>query len=353
VLTLPAVAVAPTFAAPAAPGVRSTTLGSPGVPFGFLQPLEPPLTTGAAGDEQLAFITPLASVPAEAMAKTAWVDLGKPGVDKEFLDFIWNGESDYAAGYEVSYSINGNAWQAAAGDGGYEFPDHSHGKTIAIRVRMWTTDASTTPRFDDITVEWKKWTGEPSKPDGDGSGESHKPNAGHNGGSGVYTYPSTQQAPARTSVQSTSGAGASAGSGSGSGPSDAAGSGSGVARATTAEPAPEVAATTVASEVPAPPVESLGEGAPTQVTGVLSDQGRQVSGIPYTPSEGSGSAGGRGTAPGARSGPKMPFLLIAAAVVLAVTLFLPWLFTAAALREITGYNERRARAGGPFGPVAR
>ena len=66
--------------------------------FGVVE-IDPLLTIGDAADEQLAFITPLATVPPEALAKTAWMNLGEPGVNKEFLDFIWNAEGAKSASY--------------------------------------------------------------------------------------------------------------------------------------------------------------------------------------------------------------------------------------------------------------
>ena len=313
-------------------------------------PLDPLLTIGDTADEQLAFITPLATVPSEALARTARMDFGKPGVDKEFLDFIWNAEGFRGSAYILSYSVDGQAWLNAGSSGGYDLPDGTHGKTIAIRVWMTTSDVDATPRFDDITIEWAKWKGKPTKPTGDGSGVSHKPDAGTNNGSGVYTYPSAGKAPAPGS----GGAGSGAGSGAGQGSPGATGggSGSGVA-ATTADTAAAAPATT--SEVPAPPVMSTGEGGPTAVTGVLANQGQEVSGVAYVPSSEGGAAGSGGTPPGgADGGLDLPVLLISGViVVLGVVLFVPWLFAAASLRQITGYNARRARAGGPFGPVRR
>ena len=347
-------------------GVQSLTLGGPGVPFGFVQPLDPLVTLGDGGDEQLAFITPLASVPASALTKTTWINLGQPGVDKEFLSFIWNADSDRGAQYIVSYSVDGRAWLSAVGKGGFDLPDGTHGKTIAIRVWMTTSDANATPRFDDITIEWTKWKGKPTKPTGDGSGVSHKPNAGHNNGSGVYTYPSAQQPAAQAPAQGSGGTGASTGTGGsstggsstgggGATSTGGGGSGSSVSQATVTEPVPEVAPVPPVSEVPAPPVESTGEGAPTPVTGVVAADEQQVSGVPYVPSGGAGSAGSGGTPPGgADGGLSVPVLLIGgAAVVLGVTLFVPWLVTAASLREITGFSPRRARTHGPFGSIKR
>ncbi len=371
VLTAPGLAAA--AAAAAAPSVasaadvQSLTLGGPGMPFGFVQPLDPLVTLGDSGDEQLALITPLASVPASALTKTTWVNLGQPGVDKEFLSFIWNADSDRAAQYIVSYSVDGRAWLSAVGKGGFDLPDGSHGKTIAIRVWMTTSDANATPRFDDLTIEWTKWKGKPTKPTGDASGVSHKPNAGHNNGSGAYTYPSAQQPAAQASAQSSGGTGASTGTGgsstggssTGGGsatPTGGGGSGASVSQATVTEPVPEVAPVPPVSEVPAPPVESTGEGAPTAVTGVVAtEEEQQVSGVPYVPSGGTGSAGSGGTPPGGVSGGLgVPVLLIAGVtVVLGATLYVPWLVTAASLREITGFSPRRARTHGPFRSIKR
>jgi hypothetical protein len=335
-------------------GVQSTTLGTPGVTFGFQEPINSLLTIGDAADEQLAFVTPLATVPSEALAKTAWMNLGKPGVDKEFLDFIWNAVGAKSAAYILSYSVDGQAWLNAGSSGAYQLPDSTHGKTIAIRVWMTTSDPNATPRFDDLTIEWTKWKGKPTKPAGDGSGPSHKPNAGHNNGSGVYTYPSVGKTPAQAPASGTGGSGSSAGAGGTSSGASGSGNGSGVAAAT-ANTAPAAAAPAPAGEVPAPPVMSSGEGAPTAVTGVLSNQGQQVSGVPYVPSSEGGAAGSGGTPPGgARGGVNVPLLLISIiVVVLGVVLFTPWLFAAASLRRITGYDEKRARAGGPFSPARR
>jgi hypothetical protein len=349
----------PVVAAPAterAAAVRTFTLGAPGVPFGFVEPLDLLFTLGDAADEQLAFVTPLTAVPVrDVLAKTAWIDLGAPGVDKEFRRFTWTADADPGASFQVSYSVAGAAWVVAAGDDGYVFPDDSHGKTIAFRVKMSSTDADATARFDDITIAWVKWT-RPAKP----ADDARKPGAGGDNGSGVYVYPSAApaaQAPAQTggssyspgsaaysTVSSRSDAGSSHGSGAGSTVSPAATTGSGTE---TTEAAP-------VSEVPAPPVESTGEGAPTQVTGVLADQGEQVvTGVPYKQSAWAGPASDGAMPAVVQSGPKAPILLIAgAAVVLALTLFGPWLFTAASLRELTRFSSRRARSRGPSGRVA-
>jgi hypothetical protein len=179
-------------------GVESLALGSPAAPFGFLEPLDPLLTLGDAGDQRLAFITPLATVPASALAKTAWLDLGQPGVNKEFLSLIWNAASDRAASYIVSYSVNGGAWLPAVGRGGFEIPDGTHGKTIAVRVWMTTSDANATPRFDDVTIEWTTWKGKPTKPGGDDSGPSHKPNARPRLNSTTLEGPSHESSPRRS-----------------------------------------------------------------------------------------------------------------------------------------------------------
>jgi hypothetical protein len=100
---------------------------------------------------------------------------------------------------------------------------------------------------------------------------------------------------------------------------------------------------------------STGEGDQTAVTGVLSDQGQQISGVPYAPAGEVGAAGAGGTPPGgAKGGLNVPVLLVATvAALLGVVLFVPWLVTAASLRNLTGYSERRARTHGPFGPRAR
>jgi hypothetical protein len=352
-LALAAPGVAPARAATtAAADVKSVTLGSPGVPFGFVEPLDQLVTLGDAGDERLSFVTPLATVPCGALTKTTWMDLGRPRGTKEFLDLIWTADVDLGSEYMLSYSVDGQTWVNAGSSGSYDFPDGTHGKTIAVRVWMTTSDANATPRVDDITIEWTKWKKKVTKPTGGGSSASH---AGTNNGSGVYTFPSAQQAPAQPS-QSTDGAGSGTGTGGSTSPgASGGGNGPGVA-ATTADTTPEVVAPAATSQVQAPPVVSAGEGDPTAVTGVLSGQGQQVSGVPYVPSGGLGSAGVSGTSPGgADRGSNVPVLLISSVLaVLGVVLFAPWLVTAASMRALTGYNARRARTGGPFGPsVAR
>jgi hypothetical protein len=358
---LTALALALTCASPAvaasaterAVAVRTFTLGTPGVPFGFVEPLDPLFTLGDAEDEQLAFVTPLTTVPVrDVLAKTTWMGLGAPGVDKEFRRFTWTADADPGASFQVSYSVAGAAWRVAAGDGGYTFPDDSHGKTIAVRVKMSSTVADATARFDDITVTWVKWA-RPAKP----ADDDRKPGAGGNNGSGVYVYPSaapTAQAPAQTGASSYSPGAASNTTGSsvsGAGGDYGSGAGSTVSRAATTGSGTETAEAAPVGEVPAPPVESTGEGAPTQVTGVLADQGEQVvTGVPYKQSAWVGPASGGAAPADVKRGSKAPVLLIAAATgVLALTLFGPWLFTAASLRELTHFNSRRARSRGPFG----
>jgi hypothetical protein len=353
VLASALVCAAPAVAAPACgrgATVQTFTLGAPGVPFGFVQPLDPLFTLGDAADEQLAFVMPLTTVPVrDVLAKTTWIDLGAPGVDKEFRRFTWTADADPGASFQVSYSVAGAAWVIASGNGGYAFPDDSHGKTIAVRVKMSSTAADATARFDDITVAWVKWT-RPAKPDDD----DRKPGGGDSG-SGVYVYPSAApaaQAPAQTGGSSYSPDSASystSSSFSDAGGSDGSGAGSTVSAATTGS-GTETAEAAPVGDVPAPPVESTGEGAPTQVTGVLADQGEQVvTGVPYTQSAWVGPASGGAAPADAKSGSKAPVLLIAAAAgVLALTLFGPWLFTAASLRELTRFNARRARSRGPF-----
>ena len=150
----------------------------------------------------------------------------------------------------MSYSVNDRAWLPAVGEGGFEIPDGTHGKTIAFRVWMTTSDVAATPRFDDITVEWTRWKGKPTKPSGDGSGVSHRPDAGTDNGSGVYTYPSAKEAPVQPPVQPPAQTADQTGSGSGQGrtSADTAGDGSGVGAATsTTRVAPEV--------VPPPPTK--------------------------------------------------------------------------------------------------
>jgi hypothetical protein len=362
---LAALAVAMLCTSPAASAstrgadVQTYPMGTPGVPFGFIEPLDPLFTLGDPTDEQLAFIIPIATAPVrEVLAKTRWLTLGATGVDKQFRSLAWHADADPGASFEVSYSIAGGAWVVARGDGAYTFPDDGHGKTIAIRVKMSSSDAEATARFDDITIRWAKWTGKPKAPD-DGPGDD-KNGTGHNG-SGVYNYPSAAPAapaPAQSTGDSSysSGVGSSGSSGgSGSGYGSGAGSG-GDPPADVPEPPPEVTETAPSGEVPAPPIESSGEGAPVQVTGVLAEQDEQVvTGVPYTPSGGGGMLSGADAASaGATSDAHAPVLFISAgAATVAAILFVPWLLTAASLRELTRFSPRRARSRGPFGRIAR
>ena len=84
---------------------------------------------------------------------------------------------------------------------------------------------------------------------------------------------------------------------------------------------------------------------------MLADQGEQVvTGVPYKQSAWVGPASGGAAPAEVKSGSKAPVLLIAAtAGVLALTLFGPWLFTAASLRELTRFDSRRARSRGSLG----
>jgi hypothetical protein len=338
--------------------VQTYPLGTPGVPFGFIEPLDPLFTLGDGADEQLSFIIPIASAPVrEVLAKTRWMTLDATGVDKQFRQLVWNADADPGASYEVSYSIGGGAWVVARGDGRYTFPESGHGKTIAIRVKMSSSAAEATARFDDITIKWVKWTRKPAAPD-DKPGDD-KNGTGHNG-SGEYVYPSAAPA-ASAPAQNTGGSSYSPGVGSsgssgGSGSGYGSGAGSGDPPADVPEPPPEVAETAPSGEVPAPPIESSGEGAPVQVTGVLADQDEQVvTGVPYTPSGGGGMLSGADAASaGPTSGAHAPVLFISAgAATLAAILFGPWLFTAASLREFTRFSPRRARSRGPFGRLPR
>ena len=344
---------APASAAARGSAAQTFTLGTPGVPFGFVEPLDPLFTLGDEADQQLAFVTPLTSVPVkDVMAKTPWMTLGAPGVDKEFRRFVWTADSDPGASYQVSYSISGGLWVVAPGDGGYTFPEGSHGKTIAVRVKMSSTDANATSRFDDITIVWARWTRKPAKP-ADGG---HKPGAGGHNGSGVYVYPSaasTAQAPAHTGRDSsaTAGPGAAGTAASGQGT----GAGAARSRAVATRPVQGVSQSSV-SQIPAPPVESAGAGGPVQVVGVrVREDEHLATGVPFEPSAGVELAADGGASPGqADGGSGVPVLLVSAmAGTLAVLLFGPWLFTAAWLRGLTGFSSRRARSGGPFGRVAR
>ena len=324
--------------------VQTLTLGTPGVPFAFVEPLDPLFTLGDGSDERLAFITPLLTVPVrDVMARTPWMNLGAQGVDKEFRRLAWTADSDPGASFEVSYSIGGGVWLIAQGDGGYAFPDGSHGKAIAVRVKMSSTDADATARFDDISISWVKWTRHRVKP----ADDVHDPGAGHDSGSGVYVYPTaapSAQASARAGGGSTYSAGSRASGGVGGGHESGAGSAESGAVATGT--GPEVLEAAPVRQVPAPPVESTGEGAQVPVTGVLVDQGEQVvTGVPYRSSAGVEPAGGGASLGGSKRGLGVSRLLIGATAGIVITLlFGPWLFTAASLRELTGFSSRRVRS---------
>ena len=342
--------------------ISTYTEGLAFAPFSF-QTLDPALTTGPAGDQRLRFVLPVAGgMPATAVATTGPLTFGKPSLDKEFLSLSWGGTVPRGANLFMSYSVDGRAWLPAIGALGFDIPDGTHGKTIAYRVSLTTSDPQSSPVLEFVTIEYTRWTGDPTKPPpGGGGGGSHQPGATHKPGSGSYTYPPTGGTASGPNWSSggayggTSGGSGygTGGSGTGTGGSGGSGSGSGTAAGAASQQPPVVQATAQPSaQVPAPPVSGASPtGPPQAVSGLPVDPNAPaVTGVPLeTVSEG-GLAGG-GEAPVAAAGSSsFPFGWVAAAsATLAALFFVPWLISAAGLRRITGYDFERARTWGPFG----
>ncbi len=265
----------------------STYTEGPGfAPWSF-ETLDRSLTTGVANDQALEFVLPVdGDLPATSWATTTRLDLGKPGVDKEYLSLAWGATVPRGANVFVSYSVDGGAWLPAVGDLGFAIPDGTHGKTFAYRVTLTTSDALATPAVEFVTVESAKWTGEPTKPpSGDGDGSSHQPGASRKPGSGSYTYPPTggsTAVPGSTSGGSYGGwtgvsGGGSGGIGSGTAPVRAAGRARAAAtpaRPTAQEPAVETTAS-ASAPVPSPP-PSTPTGPSQGVSGLPVDPGAPV-----------------------------------------------------------------------------
>lgn len=337
---------------PAAAAIHTEYLGTSGISFQFVD-LDPALMTAGddPNDEQLAFVLPfVGELDHSYLAYTIAFDFGYAKLEKEFLDLRWTADYSRGTSYYLRYSVGG-AYLPAGTSGGKDLPDGTHGRTLSISVEMKTYDPALTPTFDDITIEWKRWTGKPTKPDGDGSGVSHKPDAGtRDPGSGTYTYPSSSGS---GGTGGGTGTGSGTGSGSGSGTGTGSGSGSGSGQGADGSSAN-------ANSVPTPPVDSSGAGAATTVSGLAVGADEQVIGVPFRATSEGGSEGGSGSAAGdsspggAAGGLSIPFLVIACVVAfLGAVFFVPWVITAASLRRFNGFDEKRARLAGPFGPPAR
>ena len=125
--------------------ILTYTEGLAFAPFSF-RSLDPSLTTGAAGDQRLQFVLPVnRDMPATAIATTGPLDFGKPTQDKEFLSLAWGSTLPRGANLFLSYSVDGRAWLPAIGDLGFAIPDGTHGKTIAYRASLTTSDPQTSP----------------------------------------------------------------------------------------------------------------------------------------------------------------------------------------------------------------
>ena len=343
--------------------VFTYTEGLSYAPFSF-PALDPALTTGPAGDQRLQFVLPVSgAMPATAVATAGPFDFGKPSIDKEFLSVSWSSTVPRGGNLFVSYSVDGRAWLPAIGDLGFDIPDGTHGRTIAYRVSLTTSDPDSSPVLRSVTIEYARWTGDPTKPPpGGGGGGSHQPGATHKPGSGSYTYPPTGGSTSAPGWSSGGYGGApggpvhgGGGSGSGAGGSGGAGSGSGGAGAAASQQPPAVQATAQpSSQIPAPPASSP-VGPARSVSGLLVDpEAPTVTGVPLETVSAGGLAGG-GETPVAASG-ESPFPYRRAAAVsatLAALLFVPWLISAAGLRRITGHDFEHARLWGPFGLLRR
>ncbi len=336
--------------------ISTYTEGLASAPFSF-QSLDPSLTAGPVGDQRLQFVLPVTGgMPATAVATTVPLDFGRPSLDKEFLSITWGSAVPRGANLFVSYSVDGRAWLPAIGSLGFDIPDGTHGRTIAYRASLTTSDPQSSPVLAFVTIEYTRWTGDPTKPPaGGGGGGSHQPGATHKPGSGSYTYPPTGgTAPGPSWSSGGTYGGASGGSGYGTAGSGAGTGGSGAGNASgSASPQQPVVQTAAqpSAQVPAPPASASSPAGPSQaVSGLPVDPGAPaVTGVPLETVSESGLAGG--DAPVAASGSSsFPFGLVAAvSAALALLFFVPWLIGAAGLRRITGHDFEHARTLGPFG----
>jgi len=341
--------------------ISSYTEGLAFAPFSF-QPLDPSLTTGVAGDQRLQFVLPVnRDMPVTAVATTGPLDFGKPSLGKEFLSLSWGSTVPRGANLFMSYSVDGRAWLPAVGGLGFDIPDGTHGMTIAYRVSLTTSDPQSSPIVEFVTIEYTRWTGDPTKPPaGGGGGSSHQPGATHKPGSGSYTYPPTGGTAPGPSWSSGGAHGGTSGSpgygtgGSGSGTSGSGGgSGSASGTGSASQQSPVVPTTAQpTAQAPAPPASgSSPTGPPQAVSGLPVDlNAPAVTGVPLETVPEGGLSGG-GEAPVAAAGSSsFPFGWVAAvAATLAVLFFVPGLISAAGLRRITGHDFEHARTLGPFG----
>ncbi len=342
-MLVPATAVAVT-------PVSTFTEGTAAVPFSLLTPISTDLTTGPAGDQALSLTTDGSRQTDTAAAYSASLDLGRAGVDKEFLSISWNAHKIRGADIQISYSVNGGAWLPAVGGQGADLPSGTHGKTIAYRVAFVCADPTLSPVLYDISIEFGRWTGGPSHHPGDGSGTSHHGRSGQRHASGAYTYPGGGSG---SGAPSSGAGGPGGGSGSGAGGSGTGGSGSGslVAGASSSVAPLQTSGSADAAALPGPPSTSA-QGPAQTVSGVPTVGAAQVAGTPLKEVSQPGSVGDATAARGTAAD-KTPFsfpiaMVVAVATVLAVFLLGPWPLVAHQMRCITGYDQRRARYRGPF-----
>lgn len=333
---------------------RTYAQGIPGVPFQL--DAQSPLLQVAAGDDQLISLVPGFTAPVEATIWSAKLDLGQPGVGKEFLGLFWTETTGHGTYLEYFYSVNGGAWQAAVpapGKSGVDLPQGTHGRTIAYKVVFGSGDPAASPSLDDITITWRLWHGKPSP--GGPSSDKNPGRPRHSGGaqgSGVYTYPAAASA----------GAGARAGSGgagtgaSGKGGSGTAGSLTGSAAAGAA-PAPASQATPAAqpapgTAVPQPPV-SQPVGPATAVSG-LAAAGASVSGMRLQVVAGSTATASLPGGGKSRQSRQLPLLGAGVAVAALLLVLGPWLAMAADIRAVSDPARwRRSRVARLPGSIGR
>jgi hypothetical protein len=347
-------AVLPASAA-AANTVRTFAEGAPEAPFSFAQPLDPALTVGDAGDQQLSLTTPIErDLPLTVVARSVALDLGRSDLEKEFLSLSWGAAQPRGTNLFISYSVDGGAWLPAVGGGGFDIPRGTHGRTIAYGVSLTSGDAAVSPALDDIAIEYTRWTGKPTDPSG-GGGTSHTPQSDRKPGSGTYTYPDAGGDAAGVDPGGSGGSpGTGSGTGSGAGYAGASGAGTGsVSSAAAATSALSEAVAAPPSSIPSPPAPSP-SGAPESVSGLPVDAGQTISGTAFEPAGSAPAAGSASTSAPAGPPGRVPFGPIALVITaLAAMFFVPWLVAAAQLRKVTGYDFERARLFGPFRPLGR
>lgn len=338
-----ALAVAAAVVTPAQAAVYSE--GGPLTPFS-LSDMDSALTVDSYG--YLAMVTPVTgALPVTASAVSRKLDLGRPAMDKDFASLSWAFDLPTGTSLTVDYRVGSSrTWQSAGSSGWCDLSAAPHGYTVAYRVRLESsaTDATLTPTLCSITVNYTEWKGDPTTTsDKDATGTRHS--SSHTTGPGTYTYRAGSRASGTASTSGTTVAtGASGGSGSDGGSRAGGGTGDGSGTSATASAA-----------VPSPPASSTATGDGQSVSGLSVDSGQTVTGTVMRVSGGSAS-GGDGSSPQTAASPRGAGRYAAiggGSAALAALLFGPWLVTAARLRRITGYDGRRARQYGPFGPLAR